>query len=384
LKNRVLGWQLYCRQYRFVSGLLAVGHGWKRANMITALKSLLLLSVSLLAADCLQAAEPAVEQLWPNGAPGALGNEPKDKPTLTIYLPEAEKANGAAVAICPGGSYMALAMDHEGHRIGQWLNSLGVAGFVVDYRHRGKGYGHPAPLDDLQRAVRTIRARSGPWKIDPKRVGVMGFSAGGHLASTAATHFDAGDPAAANPIDRQSCRPDFAILCYALIAFEEPYTSRIHLSETNLLGKTPDPRLVRSLSNEKQVTAETPPTFLFQTDEDNVVQAEHSVNFYLALRRAGVPAEMHIYRTGKHGLGLAESVPGTRNWPVDCEAWMRGLGLLDRQKKQNPSANFTEAIHLNPKFAMAYHYRGVGYSKMGNNSKAETDFAEAKRLGFED
>lgn len=294
----------------------------------TTLASLLLLSC-IAASGRVEATEPTVELLWPNGAPGALGEEPKDKPTLTIYLPEADKANGAAVAICPGGGYAHLAMDHEGHQIAQWLNSLGAAGFIVDYRHRGKGYGHPAPMDDVHRAIRTIRARSAEWKIDPGRIGVIGFSAGGHLASTAATHFDAGDPDASDPIGRASCRPDFAILSYAVIAFDEPYSHSG--SQKNLLGPSPDPELVKSLSNEKRVTAETPPTFLFSTDEDKGVPSENSVYFYLALRRAGVPAELHIYRQGRHGLGLARDVPGTCNWPIECEAWMRGLGLLDRK-----------------------------------------------------
>ncbi len=284
--------------------------------------------VALLSSTTL-AAEPKVELLWPDGAPGAKGDQPEDKPTLIIHLPEASNATGSAVCICPGGGYGHLAMDHEGHQIARWLNSMGAAGFIVDYRHRRKGYGHPAPLQDAQRAIRTVRARAAEWNVDPERIGVMGFSAGGHLASTAATHFDSGNPDAEDPIERASCRPDFAILCYAVIALGEPYTHRG--SQRNLLGEDPDPELVRSLSNEKQVTPETPPTFLFHTDEDTGVPPENSVYFYLALRRAKVPAEMHIYRRGRHGLGLAPETPGTSNWPKQCEEWMRGLGLLDRK-----------------------------------------------------
>ncbi len=275
------------------------------------------------------AAEPSVELLWPNGAPGAKGDQPEDKPTLTVYLPEAAKATGTAVCICPGGGYGHLAVDHEGHQIAQWLNSLGVAGFIVDYRHRRKGYGHPAPLQDAQRALRTVRARADEWKIDPKRIGIMGFSAGGHLASTAGTHFDAGNPNAEDPTERVGCRPDFMILCYPVIMFDEPYTHRG--SQRNLLGEDPDPQLVRSLSNEKQVTPDTPPTFLFHTDEDTGVPPENSVYFYLALRRAKVPAELHVYQSGRHGLGLARQTPGTGTWPERCEDWMRGLGLLDKR-----------------------------------------------------
>jgi acetyl esterase/lipase len=271
-------------------------------------------------------AEPKTELLWPQGAPGAKGDRPADKPTLTIYLPDAAKANGTAVVICPGGGYGFVAIDHEGHAIARWLNSLGAAGFIVDYRHRQKGYGHPAPLQDAQRAIRTVRARATEWKINPVQIGVIGFSAGGHLASTTGTHFDRGSPDAEDPIERASCRPDFMILCYPVIAFDEPYTHRG--SQQNLLGKDADPKLVKSLSSEKQVTRDTPPTFLWHTNEDTGVPSENSVYFYLALRRAGVPGELHIYQHGQHGLGLAPKTPGVSAWPKDCEQWMRGLGML--------------------------------------------------------
>ena len=259
-------------------------------------------------------------------APGAKGDQPADKPTLSVFLPERQKAVGTAVVICPGGGYSGLAIDHEGRQIAQWFNSFGVAAFILEYRHRGRGYGHPAPMQDAQRAIRTVRTRAGQWKIAPDRIGIMGFSAGGHLASTAGTHFDKGNPASADPIERVSCRPDFLILCYPVIAFDEPYSHRG--SQTNLLGANADPALVRSLSNEKQVTSQTPPTFLFHTDEDTGVPAENSVQFYLALRRAGVPAEMHIYRIGPHGLGLAAKVPGTSTWPDRLRDWMGVQGLL--------------------------------------------------------
>ena len=297
-------------------------------RVATFLLPLIVLSLGVLLAGDVLAAEPKTELLWPDGAPGALGDRPEDKPTLIVYLPEKEKATGAAVCVCPGGGYGHLAMDHEGDQIGRWFNAMGVAGFIVDYRHRRKGYGHPAPLQDAQRAIRTVRARAEEWGVKPDRIGVMGFSAGGHLASTAATHFDAGRPDAEDPIERASCRPDFAILCYPVVMFDETFTHRG--SQRNLLGEDADPELVRSLSNEKQVTPETPPTFLFHTDEDTGVPAENSVQFYLALRRAKVPAELHVYRQGRHGLGLAPDAPGTGNWPKQCEDWMRGLGLLDK------------------------------------------------------
>jgi len=284
--------------------------------------------IVLFSAGATYAAEPKVELLWPDGAPGALGEEKKDKPTLTIYLPEKEKATGAAVVICPGGGYGHLAVGHEGHDIAKWLNSFGVAGFILEYRHRGKGYGHPAPIQDAQRAVRTVRVRAKEFRVDPARIGILGFSAGGHLASTAITHFDKGNPEAKDPIDQVSCRPDFGVLCYAVIAFNEPYTH--YGSQRNLLGKDADEKLIKSLSNEKQVTPETPPTFLWHTNADTGVPPENSIYFYLAMRRAKVPAELHVYEHGRHGLGLAASVPGTASWSKQCEAWLKGRGLLEK------------------------------------------------------
>lgn len=285
----------------------------------------LLLPVALLSLSHeLGAAE--TELLWPAGAPGANGEEARDKPTLIIHLPAKEKAVGTAVVVCPGGGYGHLAMGHEGAEIAAWLNEMGVAAFICDYRHRGKGYVHPAPLQDAQRAIRIVRSRGKEFGVDPARIGIMGFSAGGHLASTAATHFDAGDAEANDPVERVGCRPDFAILCYPVIALDQPYTHRG--SQRNLLGDDADPKLIASLSNERQVTKETPPTFLFHTSEDTAVPPENSVQFYLACRRAGVPAELHIYRSGRHGLGLAQKTPGTSEWPRQCQAWLKYRGLL--------------------------------------------------------
>ncbi|UCG48236.1 MAG: alpha/beta hydrolase [Phycisphaerales bacterium] len=271
---------------------------------------------------------PAVELLWPGAAPGAKGEDAGDRPSLTIYLPPKEKATGAAVVICPGGGYGHLAMDHEGHQIARWLNSLGVAGFILQYRHRnsGAGYGHPAPLQDAQRALRMVRAQAARWGVDPARIGILGFSAGGHLASTAGTHFDRGAKGARDPIERVSCRPDFMALVYPVISLTQPYTHRG--SGRNLLGANPDKELLDHLSNEKQVTAQTPPAFLIHTWEDRGVPAENSLYFYLALRKAGVPAEMHIYEKGPHGFGLGERIAGTSSWPSRCADWMRVRGLL--------------------------------------------------------
>jgi len=275
-----------------------------------------------------RADEPIRQLLWPDGAPGARGDAEQDKPTLTVWLPDPTKAVGSAVVVCPGGGYGGLALNHEGKQIAEWLNSLGVAAFVLEYRHRGRGYGHPAPLDDAQRAVRTVRAGASQWGIKPDRVGVMGFSAGGHLASTVGTHFDAGKPDAADPIERVSCRPDFLILCYAVISFTADYTHAG--SRRNLLGDNPDPELVKQFSNELQVTSQTPPTFLFHTDQDRGVPPENSVAFYLALKKAKVPAELHVYEVGRHGVGLAGSIPGTSTWSECCAEWLRGQGLLTK------------------------------------------------------
>ncbi len=287
-----------------------------------------LVALILAAGSIALADEPKVELLWPNGAPGAKGTAEADKPTLTIWLPAADKSVGTGVVICPGGGYGGLALGHEGVDVAKWLNSLGVAAFVLQYRHRGTGYGHPAPLDDAQRALRTVRARAAEFKVQADHVGVLGFSAGGHLASTLATHFDKGHPESEDPIAKVSCRPDFAILAYPVISLVAPYTHGG--SKSNLLGAEPDPKLVESLSNETQVTAETPPTFLVSSGEDTAVPPENSVAFYQALRQAKVPAEIHIYEKGPHGKGLAPDVPGMKNWPATCADWLKVHGMLGK------------------------------------------------------
>lgn len=267
--------------------------------------------------------------LWPKGAPGAVGDTDADKPSLTASLPPPEKATGTAVVVCPGGGYGGLAMDHEGRQVAAWLNAHGVAAFVLKYRIAPR-YHHPAPLQDAQRALRLVRARAKEWNIDPNRLGIWGFSAGGHLASTAGTHFDDGKPDAEDPVERAGCRPDFMILVYPVITLSPPYA---HMgSRTNLIGKNPDPKLVDELSNDKQVTAKTPPTFLVATSGDTAVPAENSVFFYLALRKAKVPAEMHIYERGAHGFGLAPRDPVLSTWPDLLAHWMKARGLLQKGK----------------------------------------------------
>jgi acetyl esterase/lipase len=282
------------------------------------------------------AAAHAVIPLWPGGAPGAKGTDPdKDVPTLTIWLPKPETATGAAVVVCPGGGYQILAAEHEGAQVAEWLNSLGIAAFVLKYR-LGPRYHHPAMLQDAGRAIRTVRAGASKWGLDPHKIAIIGFSAGGHLASTAATHFDAGKPDAKDPIERVSSRPDRAILVYPVIALATPYGHSGSLR--NLLGENPTQELIESLSNERQVTKDTPPTFLAHTNADTGVVPENSVLFALALRKAGVPVELHLFERGQHGLGLGggsaqfkiKPDPAFQAWPKLCETWLKNQGFLDK------------------------------------------------------
>jgi acetyl esterase/lipase len=272
-------------------------------------RCILLLFVAAIA----NAQDPTTVLLWPDGAPGAVGSEDIDKPTLTIFLPIKGQASGTGIVVCPGGGYAHLATNHEGRQVANWLNSLGVAAFVLTYR-LGPRYHHPIELGDAQRAIRMVREHAAEYGVAPDRVGIMGFSAGGHLASTAATHFGEGD------------RPDFAILGYPVISMSSPYAHKG--SVQSLLGDKPDPKLAEHLSNELQVTAQTPPTFIFHTTEDKTVPVENSVLFYLALRKAGVPAEMHIFERGPHGVGLALNNPVLAMWPELLANWLRSRELL--------------------------------------------------------
>lgn len=264
--------------------------------------------------------------LWPDGAPGARGRTEADRPTLTPYLPEPDARTGAAIVVCPGGGYGGLA-SHEGHDYALWLNQHGLAAFVLKYRLGTHGYRHPAMLQDAARAVRLVRARAAEWGCDPGRVGIMGSSAGGHLAATLLTHFDAGRPEAADPVERQSSRPDLGILCYPVITMGE-FTHAG--SRHNLLGPDPAPELVEELSAERRVTRDTPPCFLWHTWEDPVVPVENALQFAAALRKAGVSFDLHIYEKGPHGLGLADQPPFARPhpWAADCLHWLKVRGFL--------------------------------------------------------
>lgn len=264
--------------------------------------------------------------LWPNGAPGALGNGPNDIPTLTAFPAPADTATGAAMVICPGGGYAGLA-GHEGKDYALWLNDQGIAGFVLKYRLGSSGYRHPRMLQDAARAVRLVRFHAADWKVDPKRIGIMGSSAGGHLASTLLTHFDLGAADAADPVDKVSSRPDLGILCYAVITMGD-YTHRG--SRDNLLGPNPSADLIWELSNELHVTPQTPPCFLFHTADDSAVPVENSLHFAEALRRAGVPFDLHIFQSGPHGIGLGSRTYDPAHWHPwthDCRLWLKQQGF---------------------------------------------------------
>ncbi len=264
--------------------------------------------------------------LWPDGAPGALGTTTNDIPTLTPYLPDPAKATGVAMVICPGGGYAHLA-PHEGNDYALWLNQHGVTCFVLKYRLGSNGYRHPAMLQDAGRALRLVRAQAVDWKVDPKRVGIMGSSAGGHLASTLMTHFDSGNTNSADPVERQSSRPDIGILCYPVITMGE-YAHKG--SRDNLLGTRPSPKLVELLSNELQVTTNTPPCFIWTTFEDKTVPMENTLLFAGALRKNHVPFDLHVYQKGGHGLGLKDKPPfaNPHPWATDCLFWLRQQGFV--------------------------------------------------------
>lgn len=258
--------------------------------------------------------------LWPEGVPEPDGVKAKRQPIMIPRLVKSAKPRGAVI-VCPGGGYAMLA-DHEGIPIAEMLNSAGIHAFVLKYRiapHR-----HPAPLLDAQRAIRFVRFHAKELNVDPSRIAILGFSAGGHLASTAATHFDNGDPASPDPIERVSSRPDAAILCYPVIslrAFGHTYSQR------NLLGPDASEEMINLLSNELHVTPETPPAFLWHTADDEAVPVEQALLFANALSRNKVPFALHIFPHGKHGLGLAPESPDVAAWAELCKTWLTGQGF---------------------------------------------------------
>jgi acetyl esterase/lipase len=291
---------------------------------------LFVLSMALAAAPLAQAAEnpPATGateiRLWAGDAPGALGQARGDIPTLTAYLPEPTKRNGTSIVIFPGGSYAGLA-DHEGRGYAEWFASNGICAYVLKYRLGTAGYRHPVMLNDAARAVRMVRSFARRDGLDATRIGVIGSSAGGHLASTIVTHFEAGKSDATDPIERESSRPDLAVLCYPVITLGE-FTHAG--SKKNLLGETPAPDLVQLLSNETQVTKDTPPCFIWHTVEDKTVPVENAIMFASALRRAGVPFSLHIYQNGAHGLGLGRPGRPAPPWADQLLYWFGERAFL--------------------------------------------------------
>jgi acetyl esterase/lipase len=279
----------------------------------------------------------AVVPIWPEGVPGLLttaGPEVEGDarvsnvhtPTLTAYLAPERQNTGTAVIVCPGGAYRRLAIDKEGTDVAIWLNGLGVSTFILKYRMQE--YGHPAPLRDVLRAVRLLRSQAARWKIAPNRIGVMGFSAGGHLASSAGTLFDAPEGRTGAELDRVSARPDFLVLVYPVITMSAPYA---HVgSRQSLMGTDPSPSLIARLSTNMKVTKDTPPAFLVHGGTDQSVPPENSVLFYSALRSAGVPAELHLYQEGAHGIGLEPNHGPISEWPKRCAEWLAVRGLLAR------------------------------------------------------
>lgn len=265
--------------------------------------------------------------LWPDGAPGALGKAEKDIPTLTLFLPSADKATGAAMVVCPGGGYARLA-PHEGGDYARWLSEQGIACFVLKYRLGIDGYRYPAPIQDAARAIRMVRARSTEWKVDPDRVGIIGSSAGGHVASMIMTHFDGGDTNASDPIERESSRPNIAVLCYPVITMGKfAHQSSKHL----LLGTNPPAALVEETSAELQVKKDSPPCFIWSTEEDKTVPIENTLLFADALRASHVPFELHIYQRGPHGQGLGSHEYDPSKWlpwVSECSRWLKEQGFV--------------------------------------------------------
>jgi len=290
----------------------------------------------LLALDGMSQSKPEIIELWPAGqVPYAIANSGVEEkadpgndgiarisgvtvPTLAVYLPPKEKATGTGVLVCPGGGYRILAIGHEGEDIARWLNEQGVAAFVLKYRlpdDRTSTRKHLVPLSDAMRGMQLIRQHAAQWGVRPNRVGVMGFSAGGHLASTLSTHYDKPGGVGAG------ARPDFSILVYPVVTFG-PFAHGG--SRESLIGKNPSPELIDLYSNEKQVNAQTPPAFLVHAQDDKGVPVENSINYYLALKAAGVPAEMHLYPLGGHGFALRTQGKGTlAGWPEALRAWLK-------------------------------------------------------------
>lgn len=271
---------------------------------------------------------PKTFPLWPAGqVPYSQGSEDADVPSVAVYSPPADKNNGAAVVVCPGGGYGVLA-PHEGEPVALWLNAHGATGIVLKYR-LGPKYHHPVMLTDVSRALRFSRHHASEWGIDPNRLGVLGFSAGGHLASTASTHFTPGDPNASDMVERQTARPDVSILIYPVITLEGEYAHAG--SRRNLLGDNPAAELVHNLSNQTHITRDTPPTYLVHSTDDKAVPIQNSLMYATALATAGIPFGMAVYSHGGHGYGMGKGDPVLTAWPEQCALWLGQRGFFDKK-----------------------------------------------------
>lgn len=280
----------------------------------------------------------SIMKLWPKGTPGVVVSpKPEEtfegkrvrfvsEPTLTVYLPSKELNTGVAVVICPGGGYGMEAMDHEGYEVGEFLQAHGIAGIVLKYR---LPFGHSEmPLQDAQQAIRMVRIHAEEWSVDPNKVGVAGFSAGGHLASTLSTHYDSGNKDSTDPIERLSCRPDFSILLYPVITFKEEWG---HMgSRVNLIGNTNDWKIIQNFCNELQVNGQTPPAFIALADDDAGVKPRNSIEYYMALKREGIPAELHIFKEGGHGFGMHKTGKAHDQWPFMVVEWMKSMKYIKK------------------------------------------------------
>jgi acetyl esterase/lipase len=265
--------------------------------------------------------------LWPLAAPMAKGAGPDDSPSFLLYLPSSHQPT-PGVVICPSGNYLGLTLDREGRQVAEWLNDLGIAAFVLKYR-LAPTYRYPVQLLDAERAVRYVRSNASLYNVVENQIGMMGFSAGGHLAAMVATHYDERKSPPSDGIDRLSSRPDFLVLVYPIITCVESYHEATACG--NLLGDRADPNLAAAVSSERHVTAKTPPTFLFHTYDDATVSVDNSLAFFTALRKAGVPAELHVYENGSHGVGLAQDDPVLSTWPTLLVNWFRVRGLLPKK-----------------------------------------------------
>lgn len=303
-----------------------------KPSLLLRLAAAILASFGVLNAPCL--GEEIL--LWPpgheaNGKAVSLAGDQehivvRQSPSIVAMFPPDDRSSGAAVIVCPGGGYSILAFEKEGLEIGRWLNERGIAAFCLKYRCGGPPNGHPAPLDDARRAMRLVRSRTAEWRLDPDKVGIMGFSAGGHLAACTSTLGDEGNPEADDPIERYKSRPDFSLLVYPVISMADDVTHGG--SRQTLLGEAPSSQLIERLSADHQVNKQTPPAFLVHASDDRPVPVENSLRYYRALIAHDLPAEMHIFASGGHGFGMRPTGQPVDQWPELADKWLRRQGLV--------------------------------------------------------